>query len=236
MTTFPRISTTTIGRNKDAPRVWLEGRFQPANRIQVEFKKGQVVIRLAQDGPRVVSSKRKVQIPVLDLNTTALTEAFGSITTLQVYIAAGEITLTPSQTEHLRATRCRNGKEGSVYSGGGLLSQAAKLAGYEPTFGIEINPQYAEIYEKNHSAQMFNLSVEDTPLDHLPEVELLTMGIPCECFSTARRLDKSTGAKRDRSLPPEAHPYSDLSMWAAILIKRLNPATVVIEEAPGYLT
>jgi DNA (cytosine-5)-methyltransferase 1 len=242
MTTFPRISTTTIGRNKDAPRVWLEGRylldagFEPTNRIEVEFKKGQVIIRLAQDGRRIVSSKRQGQIPVLDLNSNALTEAFGSITTLQVRIAAGEITLTPSQTEHLRATRCRNGKEGSVYSGGGLLSEAAKLAGYEPTFAIELNPKYAEVYERNHPAQMFNLSVEDTPLEELPEVELLTMGIPCECFSTARQLDKSTGAKRDRSLPPEAHPYSDLSMWASILIRRLNPATVLIEEAPGYLT
>lgn len=235
MTTFPRISTTIIGRNKDAPRVWLEGRylldagFAPTNRIEVEFKKEQVAIRLAKDGPRVVSSKRQGQIPVLDLNSTALTEAFGSITTLQVYIAAGEIILTPSQTEVLRSTRCRNGKEGSVYSGGGLLSEAARLAGYEPTFAIEVNPQYADIYEKNHHAQMFNLSVEDTPIEELPQVELLTMGIPCECFSTAR-------AKRDRSLPPEAHPLSDLTIWAALFIRKLNPATVLIEEAPGYLT
>src|ERR1043165_514584 len=93
MTIFPRISTTTIGRHKDAPRVWLEGRylldagFEPTNRIQVEFTKGQVVIRLAKDGPRVVSSKRQGQIPVLDLNSTALTEAFGPISTLQVHIA-----------------------------------------------------------------------------------------------------------------------------------------------------
>ncbi len=242
MTTFPRISTTTIGRNKDAPRVSLEGRyllhagFEPTNRIQVEFKKGQVIIRLAKDGPRVVSSKRHGQIPVLDLNSTALTEAFGSIVTLQVYIAPGEIILTPSQTELLRATRCRNGKEGSVYSGGGLLSEAARLAGYEPTFAIELNAQYADIYENNHQAQMFNLSVEDTPVEELPQVELLTMGIPCECFSTARTKDKLTGAKRDRSLPPEAHPLSDLTIWAALLIRRLNPATILIEQAPGYLT
>lgn len=38
MNTFSRISTTTIGNNKDAPRVWLEGQyllkagFAPANR------------------------------------------------------------------------------------------------------------------------------------------------------------------------------------------------------------
>lgn len=38
------------------------------------------------------------------------------------------------------------------------------------------------------------------------------------------------------TLPPEAYPLSDLTIWAALLIQRLNPATVLIEEAPGYLT
>jgi len=242
MTIFPRISTTTLGYHKNAPRVWLEGQhlgdagFKPANRIQIEFKKAHVIIRLAKDGPRVISSKRRGQIPVLDLNSSALTEAFGSINTLQVYIAPGEIILTPSQIELRRATRCRNGKEGSVYSGAGLLTEAARLAGYKPAFAIELDSQYAQIYEKNHNARMFNLSVEDTPIEELPQVELLTLGIACECYSPARRCDKVTGAKRDRSLPPEAHPLSDLTIWAALIIQRLNPATVLIEEAPGYLT
>ena len=38
------------------------------------------------------------------------------------------------------------------------------------------------------------------------------------------------------TLPPEAHPLSDLTIWAAHIIRKLNPATVVIEQAPGYLT
>jgi hypothetical protein len=105
-----------------------------------------------------------------------------------------------SQTELHRATRCRNGKEGSVYSGGGLLTEAARRAGYKPAFAIELDSRYAEIYENNHNARMFNLSVEDTPIEELPQVELLTMGIPCDCFSTARTKDKVTGATRDRSL------------------------------------
>ena len=242
MTIFPRISTTKLGRNKNVPRIWLEGRylldagFQPTNRIEVEIKTGQVTIRLTENGSRVVSSKRHGQIPILDLNSADLADAFGSITTLQVYICAGEITLTPSQTELLRTTRCRNGKEGSIYSGGGLLSEAARLAGYQPTFALEINPQYADIYEENHHAQMFNLSVEDAPLEELPPVEILTMGISCECYSHGRTKDIVTGAKRNRSLPPEAHSLSDLTIWAALLIRKLNPATVVIEQAPGYLT
>lgn len=147
-----------------------------------------------------MSSKRKGRISVLDLNSSALSKAFGAITTLQVHITVGVITLTPSQTDVLRETRCRNGKEGSVYSGAGLLTEAARLAGYTPAFAIEVNPQYAEIFENNHDAKMFNLSVEDTPLDQLPAVELLTLGVPCEPYSLARRRDRVTGAKRDRSL------------------------------------
>ncbi|HBB95580.1 MAG TPA: hypothetical protein DC054_09325 [Blastocatellia bacterium] len=47
---------------------------------------------------------------------------------------------------------------------------------------------------------MFNLSIEDLPLDTLSPVELLTMGIPCQPFSKARTKDLQTGNKRDRSL------------------------------------
>lgn len=242
MTTFPRLSTTSIGRNKLAPRVWLEGLyllhagFAPTSRIQVEFSTRKVSIKLAPEGSRVVSSKKQGQIPVLDLNSSALVDTFGPIKILQVYITEGEIVLTPTHSEELRATRCRNGREGSCYSGGGLLTEAAKLAGYKPAFAIEIEQDYAQVYEENHpEAVLYNLSVENVPLDTIPPVEIITMGIPCEPYSNARRLEKITGAKRDRTLPPEAHPLSDLTIWAALLIRKLNPATVVIEEAPGYL-
>lgn len=244
MNVFPRFSTTKIGRNKDAPRVWLEGLyllragFVPAHRIQVHFSEQRVEIRLAPEGTRVVSSKTRhnQSIPVLDLNTSALADSFGPITTLQVQINNGTIVLTPTQTERLRATRCRNGKEGSLFAGGGLLTEAARLAGYQPAFAIEINEQYAKVFEENHhEARMFNLSIEDVPVEMLPAVELLSIGLPCEPFSMARRVEKGTGKKRNKTLPPEAHPLGDLTVWAALVIRALNPATVVIEEAPGYL-
>ena len=244
MNVFPRFSTTKIGRNKDAPRVWLEGLyllragFLPAHRIQVHFSQQRVEITLAPEGTRVVSSKTRhnQSIPVLDLNTSALADSFGPITTLQVQINNGTIVLTPTQTERLRATRCRNGKEGSLFSGGGLLTEAARLAGYQPAFAVEINEQYAKVFEENHhEARMFNLSIEDVPVEMLPAVELLSIGLPCEPFSMARRLEKGTGKKCNKTLPPEAHPLGDLTVWAALVIRALNPATVVIEEAPGYL-
>ena len=244
MNVFPRFSTTKIGRNKDAPRVWLEGLyllragFLPAHRIQVHFSQQRVEITLAPEGTRVVSSKTRhnQSIPVLDLNTSALADSFGPITTLQVQINNGTIVLTPTQTERLRATRCRNGKEGSLFAGGGLLTEAARLAGYQPAFAVEINEQYAKVFEENHhEARMFNLSIEDVPVEMLPAVELLSIGLPCEPFSMARRVEKGTGKKCNKTLPPEAHPLGDLTVWAALVIRALNPATVVIEEAPGYL-
>jgi DNA (cytosine-5)-methyltransferase 1 len=117
MSAFPRLSTTKIGRNKDAPRVWLEGLylikagFLPACRIEVQFSKQRVEINLAPTGPRVVSSKARnnQDVPVLDLNSSALTESFGPVAALQVRIEPGRIILTPTHTEQLRATRCRNG-------------------------------------------------------------------------------------------------------------------------------
>ncbi len=242
MTPFPRISTTTIGQNKNAPRVWLEGLyllragFIPAKNILVEFTREQITITLDDTGNRKVSSKKNGEIPVLDLNSTAISEAFGEINLLQVRVTEGQIVLTPAHSQKLRTTRCRNGREGSIFSGGGLLTEAAKRAGYQPAFAVEINEQYAKVFEDNHAeARMFNLSIEDLPIEDLPPVELLTIGIPCEPFSTARRLDRTTGAKRDKTLPPEAHPLGDLTVWTAIIIRALNPATVVIEEAPGYL-
>ena len=242
MSALPRYSTTTIGRNKNAPRVWLEGKyllsagFTPAKNIEVEFAPNQITITLSPTGPRKISSKKDGRIPVLDLNSAAIAETFGPIETLQVKISDGCITLTPSESQRLRGSRCRNGKEGSVYSGGGLLTQAASQAGYEPAFAIEMDDRYAATFEENHpGARMYNLSVEDVPLDTLPQVELLTLGIPCQPFSRARTKDLGTGAKRDRNLPQEAHPLSDHSVWAALIIQRLNPATIVIEQAPGYL-
>lgn len=241
MTTFPRLSTTALGHHNNAPRIWLEGKylrhagFAPGCHIQVEFATHKIVIKLAPNGPRVVSSKKHGQIPVVDLNSSAIQTTFGNtVSKLQVVVSPNQIVLTPAYSLALHASRSKNGTEGSCFSGGGLLTEAAKQAGYKPAFAIEVDPGYAAIYEHNHpEAQMFNLSVEDVPLFSLPHVELLTLGIPCQPWSKARTCQNAK--KRDRSLPPEAHPLSDLSIWASLLIRHVQPATVVIEEAPDYL-
>lgn len=131
----------------------------------------------------------------------------------------------------------RNGEQGEIYAGGGLFTKAAQLAGFKPRFAIELNPAYAESYESNFpDALMFNMSVADVPLEQLPQVELLTIGIPCEIFTNIRTIMRDTREKRDRKAVPESqHIDADLTLWAALIIERVNPATVIIEEAKEWI-
>lgn len=142
----------------------------------------------------------------------------------------GRLVITPARTAQKRLTRVRNGLEGSLFSGGGLLSEAARQAGFTPAFAVEWDERYAAIFEQNHpTARMFNMSVHEVPVEELPQVELLTIGIPCEPFSAKRR------GLGSRGLAPEAHELGDMVVWALRIVDAVNPYTVVIEEVPAFL-
>ena len=77
-----------------------------------------------------------------------------------------------------------NGREGSLFSGGGLLSKAASLAGFKPAFAVELDERYAGVYAENFpEAVIFNQPIEQVDLNDLPPCEVLTIGIPCQPFS-----------------------------------------------------
>lgn len=177
-----------------------------------------------------------VRVPVVDLNTPLLRQLFGDGAALHVRVEEGRIILSRPEIDRRIAVRLRDGSEGSVFSGGGLMTEAARLAGFTPRFAVEIDERYAAIYEANHpTASMFCMSAHEAAFADLPKVELLTLGIPCEPWSTATRQAKGTGGKkRDGSLPATAHPLGDMAAWAIAIILKVNPRTIVIEEAPAF--
>lgn len=242
---FQRFSKAKLGAHKGAPRVYLQGRyllradFQPSSQIEATFDRGRVTIRRAAGGPRVVSSKQKrgEAIPVIDINSRELREAFGDVQTLQVQVTPGEITLTPLRTEAKRRERCRNGYEGSLFSGAGLLTKAAQLAGFRPRFAVELDDARADLYAENFPGSvLFNMSIADVPLEQLAAlpVELLNVTPVCGPFSNVRTQTRGKG-RRDRAQVPEASPDGDLTMWAAAIIQILNPATIIFEQVPAWL-
>ena len=238
---------TTVVSLADTPkggRVYLQGKyllksgFEPNASYSVEIQKDRLTIRACDTGNRRVSAKKNGTVPVIDVQNAALQQAFASVTKLQVSARDHTITITPAHTAQMVANRRLSMTEGSLFSGGGLMTEAAAQLGFEAKFAVEIEPQYAEIYSANHaSADLFNCSVEEVSWETLRSyapLGLLTCGIPCEPFSQARSMDRG-GQKRDRTLPPEAHENGDMTFFALRAIEATNAHTVVIEESPNYL-
>jgi DNA (cytosine-5)-methyltransferase 1 len=239
---FYRTTSLKVGDNDGTPRIWLDGKwvldagFIPDSTIAVEYGDGEITVRLDPDGKRTVTPKAKGKKSVIDLNNEKLKEAVGEAKRVKVVAKAGEILITPERTERKRLTRTRTRTEGALFAGGGMLSEAARQAGYKPTFAVEIDPYYADIYQRNHpESRVFNQSVSEVDLDDLPRVGLLTMGIPCEPYSRARTVARGSAEKRDRTEAPEAHELGDMVFWALRVTDHLNPDIVVIEEAPAFL-
>jgi DNA (cytosine-5)-methyltransferase 1 len=224
----------TLGEHRGSPRIYLQGKyllsagFSAGQRISATFESGRVTLSLDDDGERKVSSKRKGEVPVVDINSSQLREAFGDCRNLVVRLRGDSITIEATRTEKKQRTRCRNGKEGALFSGGGLLSEAARQAGFKTAWACEIEELYADTFSANHpDTHVFNCSVSELEISDLEPVEMLTAGIPCQPFSAKRQGRKGA--------VPEAHPLGDMVFWTLRIIDAMNPATVVIEQVPRFL-
>lgn len=229
-----RKSTLTIGENRGAPRLWIEGKylaqfgFEKGCSISLQYEEGAVVIR-REDGGRKVAGRRNR--PIIDVNTQRLAAIFQPSEKVLVTITEGVIRVDHTDADRIRV-RPKDKTAGSVFSGGGLLDQAVAQAGFRTVFGIEVNEDYADVWQQNYGATMHQMCVSDAARIGLPSVELLTMGIPCQPFSKARR--QAGNAKRSSTSYAD-HELADMTFFAAMMINAVNPRTVIIEEVPGYI-
>lgn len=240
-----RFTTISLGHQRGHPRVWLEGKYlirfglTPGRKIAVEFADGHVLVRLdEQAGDRVVSAKRAGAVPVIDIANERLVESLAGAATLEVRATHGRLVIRPARIARLRASRRMTPRAVSIFSGGGLLSEAARQAGFEVVGAVEANEAYADIYQTNHPGAMWNCSIEQVDFCAMAAggpVGLMEIGLPCEPFSAIRRLDRGGQKKRDASLVPEAHEFGDLVFWALKAIDAVNPHTIVCEEVPKFL-
>lgn len=239
-----RSAAIKLGENRGKPRVYLQGgwlnttQFKAGDRFKATFGDGVLTLELDENGDRTVSGKHHGEIPVIDINTEKLAGSLKS-KSLRYKAFAKKIVITAAAIVLMVSSRSFAMTEGSMFSGGGFLTQAARNIGFTPKFGIEINEDYADIFERNHpEAVMFNVSAEEVQYDELRRfapLGLFTAGIPCEPYSNIRRLDRGGQEKRDKSLPPEAHELGDMAFWTLKAIEATNPHTVALENVPGFL-
>ena len=240
-----RVSTIQLGQQRGTPRIWLEGKYlvhfglESGKKIAIDFRDRKVIIRLdLTNGDRVVSGKRNGTIPVIDISNEQLQASLQGATTLEVRVTHGQVLISPARIQRLAALRRMTPKVISIFSGGGLLSEAARKSGFELVAGVERDQRYADIFQINHGGRMFNCSIEQVDFHALRgdgPIGLMEIGLPCEPFSAIRRLNRGGQEKRDKSLPYEAHENGDLVAWALMAIAGVNPHTIVCEEVPAFL-
>lgn len=138
------VKTLSIGANRGAPRIWLEGRFPelagflPGSRFRIEIIRDRdcLALRLDDVGTRVVSAKTRGErsVPVIDLNSKEALSVFEGLSQVRAVSEGDVIYLLPLASEARtkeRISRLRSklaaGEPlavGSVSHGGGVLSMA----------------------------------------------------------------------------------------------------------------
>jgi DNA (cytosine-5)-methyltransferase 1 len=231
-----RTSTITIGENRDKPRIWLQNRFlekigfTKGTPIKVAFGKKQIVITTDVNGENHVSGTGK-RAPIIDLNTAKIAESLPGVRYIRAVFSDGRITISLTKLDQI-IYRPKDYSTGEVYSGGGLLSEAAKQAGWQSKWAIERNPDYADIWQLNHVGDMHNSDVADVFINELGEVDLLLAGIPCEPFSKLRQNKKDPKKSSDN---PEDHDNITAALFVLSIIEKARPKYIVFEEVPQFM-
>lgn len=114
-----------------------------------------------------------------------------------------------------------------------------KLAGYNHLGGVEIDPNIAEIYRRNHHPQY--LYVEDlrqfnerTDLpDELYQLDLLDGSPPCTTFSMAGKRENVWGKEKKFAEGQKKQTLDDLVFVYCDTIAKLKPKTFILENVSG---
>jgi DNA (cytosine-5)-methyltransferase 1 len=241
-----RVSNAKLGKHKGHSRLYIQGKylskagFEPSQKLKMIINQDSIELIVSENGTTTISKKVKGEnvIPVIDILSDDLKRNLGS--ELEIRVHNQSIILKPSRIERAKSLRENSEDQkrcGSLFAGGGLLSQAAKMAGYSERFAVEIDSRYADVYSDNYPESMIlNQSVHEVNLEDIPDIDLLLAGIPCQPYCRSRR----SGKGYEKGSVPESHELGDMTYWTLRIIEYLavergTLKSVVIEEAPDYL-
>lgn len=252
-----------IGINKGRPRVYLdsaamtEAGFLPGQSYErtVDLESKKVILTVTKDGRYQVCKKEKLGrlIPIIDINSAEALASFDGMDAVRIVFETGRIQIMTLASEANRSNRLERLRENlskgilltaGVSFGGGVLDHAAhaglKSAGLNAklTLANEIDEGLLD-HASGHNdiwrtdtlglAAPMQEVVQDVALmSRLKPVDLLAMGIPCSGASRA-------GVSKRKLAIMEDHPeVGHLVASAIMIINRIQPAIVVVENVPEY--
>ena len=193
MNVATRTTVLALGEHRGQPRIYIEGRwliaagFVPGGCFTVAYARQQIILELSPTG-RTISGKRANA--VIDLNCSEILEAFeaGTIRRVMVRGEIGRIVITASYLALRQSQRHLSTSAVSLFAGGGLLCQAAAMAGFQTVAAIEIDSDYADIFQANHGGRMYQCPVEETPWQELAALA------PSACWRWAFHASRTPGS------------------------------------------
>lgn len=257
-----RTTEVKVGESHGSPRVWLQGRriekagFRPGARYELVSAGERVTLRIAENGARVVSIKRRADtdLPIIDLNSKEALSAFEGLDRIRVVIRENEIHLLPLATQskarerlHRIRSKAEKGEAltiGSLCHGGGVLSSALHQGmaerGVATTlrFANDIDEEVLEQAQSHNPAWRNDTALIAAPmqeivadawlLKQLGPVDVLEAGIPCVAASLAGRAKKG--------LPmAEADPNAGHLVVAFLgIVEAVQPGVVIVENVEPY--
>lgn len=258
------LEVVSIGSNKGAPRIWIEGRkalsggFAPGTRYtaKVDPEKCLLTLEQCEQGMRIVSKKTRgdKELPVIDLNSHELLSIFAGLDSVRVVVQQNRIHILPVASE-LRARRrllrlrdrIQKGEAlsfGSAASGIGILDMAAHegfaLAGVDGNLklAVEIRDDCME-----HAVAVNPVYSTDTVTVTMPMQEFafddwaVSQAGEQDVFCIGIPCSGASVAGRSRRGldHPESHPdVGHMVVPFLALVAKLNPVAICLECVIPY--
>ncbi len=235
------LSYQTLGRTHDKARLWIESRrleplgFSPGQPFSVACEPERLVLRPAVLAHNHVSSRALPdgRRPIIDLSSQSLLNPFKEFSELKIIASFERIEVSPSRKAFaiLKSRSIQPPfKVLELFAGGGTMT-AALNSSFEVVAGVEIDPDFADVWQAAHpQAMMVQSDVRAVEEMELPEFDVLTGGVPCTSHSNLGRAKKNLAGR------PELGDSGDLFLPVLSLVAQRMPAAVVLENVPSFGT
>ena len=266
MANMQTYSVQKLGQQRHSRRLWLEGRrlekagFEPNGRYDVEIDRDArtLTLRANRQGGRIVTRKERDGrvFPIIDISSGAALSPFEGLERVLVVYEDGALVVSPLATDervqerlNRMAERLDTGQPirvGSLSTGVGVLSLAVHegldQAGVvsQAAFVCDLDDGYLAQCERSNpafdrdtvvvSAPLQEIAFDRRRVERLPQIEVLEAGIPCTAHSNAGR------AKKGHDMPEDDSMVGHLAVGFLAIVAALNPAVVLVENVPGYMT